>query len=445
MSTAMNDTTEGAGSSITYTKTQPSCNDVFSSVQVKISCGIDLYLPPFLFIFGVISNVLVIIVMRSRHFRSNSSSVYMVAGALADTASLLVNLPAHYIFVNFHMVFHSVLGAHYLCSFFNIFGWSTSDLGILFTVAMTTDRAIAVRFPLKASKLCSTRRALYVVLGLILFELVKLWHMITESRITASSTSRLCDVSRDNPLVRFYVTSVYPWFHITILTVSYVVALAENFIIIQSIKRSRSPTCVTNRRKSRVSTKNSQLSLMLVVDSLALIICTLPFSIVNALISQFNLLPDTQEGKNLAFTSAFYLLYLNRCLNLLLYGISGRRFRGALKNILCSSPSQRNFRDTVRADSIGPVEPSGIGPVEQRGYDHQMTPCMKTGSLDKGDVPKDKRLSPTDQRDTDRALRDIIVSSVRDDVTRQSEKRNVNISTGVSSVNKNNNDLTLHM
>jgi hypothetical protein len=37
-------------------------------------------------------------------------------------------------------------GAHIMCKFFNFTGWMTSDLGILLTAGMTTERALAILF-----------------------------------------------------------------------------------------------------------------------------------------------------------------------------------------------------------------------------------------------------------------------------------------------------------
>ncbi|CAL1541306.1 unnamed protein product, partial [Lymnaea stagnalis] len=308
-------------------------------IEVRITCGTDLYLPPFLFVFGVISNIFVIIVMRSKAFRSISTSFYMTANAVTDATSLLINLPVHYIFVNFHQVFRNAMHAHYMCSFFNVLGWGSSDLGILFTVAMTTERAIAIRYPLRAYRLCTTRRAMMVVIGLTIFELLKLSHMAYKSRVVANTTSRLCDLNTDNPDYANFVEYIWPWIHFSILMVSYVLVMAGNVVILVNIKKSSNAAATngvgrkTVSKESRSAAKNRQLSIMLVLDSCCLIACTLPYGIVIILTTRFPVLKDSLGGKNLAYTSTFYLLYINRCLNFLLYCISGARFRETIKNM----------------------------------------------------------------------------------------------------------------
>ena len=60
-----------------------------------------------------------------------------------------------------------------MCSFFNLFGWGSSDMGVLLTVAMTTERSLAIQFPLKAPTLCTVKRAKIVSFCLLLLEILK--------------------------------------------------------------------------------------------------------------------------------------------------------------------------------------------------------------------------------------------------------------------------------
>lgn len=313
--------------------------DNVTNTQVTVTCGLDLVLPPFLFLVGLVSNVLVILVMRSKSFRPLSTSFYMIVNAATDSASLLVTLPAHYVFVNFPGVFDNARDNHAMCSFFNVFGWGTSDLGVLFTAAMTTERAIAVKYPLKAHKLCTTRRAKMVVVGLTGFELVKLSHFFFKS-VVSSTRSRMCDVDVSDQVYASFYNNVWPWLHFSIMLVSYGVVVAGNVVIFVHIRRSASGGAVNGvgrksvRKDSHSGSRNRQMSVMLMIDSITLVVCTLPFSVTEIMKSEpgYTLL-KLPGGKNLVFTVTFYLLYLNRCLNFFLYCISGSRFRAALGEI----------------------------------------------------------------------------------------------------------------
>lgn len=82
-------------------------------------------------------------------------------------------------FVFDEQVFDNVRQAHIMCSFFNLFGWGSSDMGLLLTVAMTTERSLAIKFPLKATVLCSVRRAKIVSGGLFALEFLKVLILIS--------------------------------------------------------------------------------------------------------------------------------------------------------------------------------------------------------------------------------------------------------------------------
>ncbi|XP_059168390.1 growth hormone secretagogue receptor type 1-like [Physella acuta] len=332
------------------------CDDLenVTDLEVKVTCGTDLYLPPFLFALGIVSNVFVVLVMRGAAFRSLSTSFYMMVNAVTDGASLLVNLPAHYLYVNFHTLFRGVRAGNYMCAFFNVFGWGTSDLGILFTVAMTTERAIAIKYPLKAPSLCTPRRAKFVVLGLTVFELVKLTHMAFRSVVAVNTTTHLCDVDLGDPKFAFYAQEIFPWFHACVLIVCYTTTIVGNVVIVRNIRKSntgKSTEGLGRKIFTKPSSQNRQLSIMLVVDSSCLIVCTLPYALFNILQRQFALLPDGAGGKNLTATASFYLLYVNRCLNFFLYCVSGSRFRQEIKNLFLRSPLTSSRLNLARSQN----------------------------------------------------------------------------------------------
>ena len=212
-----------------------------SDARVSITCGLDRYVPPFLLVIGFVSNFLVILVMRSGSFRKLSTSFYMVVNAAVDILSLLVALPAHWLFVNFPDLFKPLRNQHWLCAILNVMGWGTSDLGVLFTVAMTTERALAIRLPLKAPRICTLRRARWTVAGLTLLETVKVSHLAVMSRVVAGhdTTSRLCDVARDDPGYAWFDANLWPWLHATMLLACYTLAVLSNIVIMRSIATSR--------------------------------------------------------------------------------------------------------------------------------------------------------------------------------------------------------------
>ena len=363
-----------------------------SPVDLRLTCVLDLYLPPVVFAIGIVCNVLVIVVMRSKHFRKLSTSFYMAVNAFTDGVSILVALPVHFLYVNFPDIFEHVRHRDSICAFFNILGWGTSDFGILLVVAMTTERAIAIRYPLHAYKMCTTKRARYVVVGLFFFELAKLFHFAFKSRVVDETvTTHLCDVYLDdNTTYSYFYIHVWPWLHAFVLGVSYCLVIGGNIIIVLHIRQSGKGHSTdgigrkNSRNDSQINTKNRQLSIMLVVDSCFLVACTLPYAVIVILIFKFNMLQSSSEGgKNLAFTASFYLLYVNRCLNFFLYCVSGARFRSALCDVVFSessskpaTPFSRFLRHTIRRRVR--VDPSRNTHYTNRGTSGSLSASVNT-------------------------------------------------------------------
>lgn len=300
--------------------------------ETDIITWIDMILPPVIFFFGLFSNALVILVMRSRYFHSTPISIYISSISIIDSMGVLLMLPIHFLHVNFPSFSQRLQGQNWLCRLINSFGWGTSDLGIYFTVTMTIDRAFAIWKPLKRRFCCTKSKIIITMVALTSFEVVKLLPLLIYSRVvqlTPTSNSKyehsalLCVVRHSNgDLVSFY-ENVWTWIHVAILMMCYISAMACNCFIIVNVKKS-----IKLHKNTSLS---NQISLILVIDSITLIIFTLPFALVTVLASRSNLFEDNQEEKRFLMTICFYLLYINRCLNLFLYCISGSQFRNAMK------------------------------------------------------------------------------------------------------------------
>ncbi|KAL8624335.1 hypothetical protein ACOMHN_044766 [Nucella lapillus] len=353
----------------TFTSTfDPNSTDATSSpetstsdvkvLEQRIASTIDFWVPPFLFFIGTFANVFVVMVMQSKHFRRMSTSFYMAVSSVVDIISLVVSLPAHYLYVNFPQIFDSVRNAHVMCSFFNLFGWGSSDMGVLLTVAMTTERCLAIQFPFKAPTLCTVKRAKIVTVCLFFFEILKVGHLVFTSRVAPKEvTAYLCDVDRQfSEDYKIFYDHYWPYIHNIFLMVAFIIIIIGNIIITIHVKRSEDSKDMGEGAKNtggsqqgKTTSKSRQLSLMLIIDSVTIILCTLPFAIYVVLAQAFQLFDDTPQGRgkqSMVFAICFYLLYVNRCANFFLYCISGTRFRQALKEILSRKPPKKTIYAT---------------------------------------------------------------------------------------------------
>lgn len=315
-------------------------NDSYTNyMESQIAAIINLYYPPILILFGTVCNILVVIVMTSKYFSSLSTSVFMVAGALGDALCFVIALPAHWVYVNFPYAIARTKDAHYMCKFFNFFGWGSSDFGIILTAAMTADRAVAILFPFQANRICTARRAKIIVCLLLGSVSLKEAHFLFVSDIVPRfRKDRLCTVEEPSEGYSFFWRDIWPWIHTVFLLASFCMIIASNAIIIYFYRKSKKLPVNREIRGVSETSRSRQISIMLLVESFAIILLTFPFCLHTAFTShkQYALESPKEKAENLlVFSVVFYLLYTNKCATFCLYCITGSRFRDALCDIFC--------------------------------------------------------------------------------------------------------------
>lgn len=298
---------------------------------------LDLYACPVLVVVGSTCNTLVIIVMRMRYFRNVSTSFYISVNALVDNISLFLPFPAHWLYVNFPDIFRNHSSSDFLCKIFHFLGWFTSNFGIALTAAMTMDRAIAVKFPLKSLHLCTVKKARYVTLTLLVVIALKDIHYILKSRMVSEEvTAYMCEIKYETDSLKTYEEKVWPILQHGFLLVSFAILITNNFIILRGVRNGMPVSqpslgsSVTDAVQARRSARSKQLTIMLLSDSLSVIICTLPLALFDIIRPQFE---DPFLG-HLIYAICFYLVYVNRCVNFFLYCLSGEKFREGLKRLV---------------------------------------------------------------------------------------------------------------
>ncbi|XP_048752463.1 C-C chemokine receptor type 3-like [Ostrea edulis] len=309
---------------------------------------IDAIYPPILILVGVTCNVFIILVMRTKQFCRQSTSVFMTAGAVNDALSLVISMTTHWLYVSFDGIYYrnEVKG---ICKFLDFYGWGNCDFGILITSMMTVDRALAMMFPLKF-KTKSIRRARIIVVILAFIVVAKEFHfLIGSNMVPESRKERLCDVYPGTESYQFFWKRVWPCLHLVYLSVCFIIIIVSNTILVlQLLKSSKFET---NFRKTSKFKENSRIDEcnnlnynarvrrqlhtivpMLVGESLVLLILTFPFS-VQLSISGYN--PDfySSPDMGLLFSATFYMLYTNKCVTFFVYLVTGSKFRQSLKQI----------------------------------------------------------------------------------------------------------------
>ncbi|XP_033763254.1 uncharacterized protein LOC117344570 [Pecten maximus] len=312
---------------------------------------VDLIYPPVLIVTGVTFNILIIVVMRTRFFNEQSTSVFMTMGAANDTLSLLVSMLTHWLYVAFPGVYNKEK-AGWICKFLDFYGWGNCDLGILITTSMTIDRAFAISFPLRMASGNNIKRAKITVVCMTLIVVAKEFHFLIGSEmVDPDQTERLCNVFTTTAAYTYFWEIVWPWLHFSFLLVCFAIMSISNGILIYFVWKS-SKNLKTSDSKiakrlgasprasiwphQKVDQKWRTITPMLIGESCALLLLTFPFT-VQTFFSEYSPTFYHKIQPKLLFSVTFYMLYTNKCITFIIYLVTGSRFRQALKEsaIIC--------------------------------------------------------------------------------------------------------------
>jgi hypothetical protein len=159
-------------SSTTHVSTKQVIDPGISEKDIRIFSAIlfvvDIVLPPALIIFGLIGNFLANLVLRQPHNAKLTTCFYMRVLSFFDSLILLYKVTIRTA-VNYNPDFMlSLQNGPFVCPTM-AFSDCTFGLSNWTVAAMTLDRFLAVRFPLKAAGWCTKRRCKITLLTIVTF------------------------------------------------------------------------------------------------------------------------------------------------------------------------------------------------------------------------------------------------------------------------------------
>ncbi|CAF1275991.1 unnamed protein product [Rotaria magnacalcarata] len=352
---------------------------------VQIAARSEEFILPCLLLIGTTCNTLTFIVMRRGRMRHSSSCFYMAALAITDTFVLWIGCLNRWLELLGKQ--RPILACNMCCKLGTFGFFFFADCSVWITVAMTFERYIAVSQPLRASQVCTIKRARYMLLLVFTVFFLINSHFLWTFHL--SSALAHCVPLNDQSLFIRYFTWIdsfkYSFCPFTLL-------ITLNILIIKSLLNARntnkylqqettsdshanyntksnsmsfSSTSTTNtsikksknklncnplrslhlyQQEKHTSTKalayrrvNRRLTTMLLAVSFAFCICSMPISImqlIDAIYSDINhrsttLTAGIAIGKIIAEISQ----YLNHSSNFFLYAFTGRVFRHELRRL----------------------------------------------------------------------------------------------------------------
>ncbi len=336
-----------------FQRNSSSCKD--REFFQALVCYLDLYLVPVIAAVGLAGNVLSFVVFVCTYMRRLSSSIYLAALAVANTGFLVCILVSWGINTGV-----DIIRQEGWCQVFIYVTYVSSFLSVWYVVSFTTERYIAVHFPLKRQELCTTRRAKIVVVALALFAGVTYsfgaWTSGLEVSALDPFSRPICKpLSKYHTLVSILdnmdtaITLILPFIAILVMNIKIGCKVVQFYrerksVAIERVTETSSVTgkMYHNIRKIKASSKTRamytrtqvRVTKMLLTVSTMFLVLNLPRHTARAY-QFFKTVTDSGYQPTTTFLlwqkSFLYLYYLHFSVNLFLYSALGKNFRKALR------------------------------------------------------------------------------------------------------------------
>ncbi|KAL8609460.1 hypothetical protein ACOMHN_037982 [Nucella lapillus] len=353
--------------------------------EVKAALLIEIIYIPAIVSVGVLGNFLCFVTLVFTSLRTTSTCVYMAAIAVLDSIILVLNLSFLIRGYTGHTEFY--LRNDWTCGFHNFLFYFSIHFDVLLLLALTVDRFIVVKFPLKAQSLCTPKSAIKAIAALGLLSFALNFQIFFNARLGPSESFAdplMCWYP--DPEIDFFMRKIYTWIDASIYSfIPFISLFILNLLIIRQLKVSQkfshhftdskigrtysdlstsnisttvagermeepgSISTISGRKTKenrdgekdsrKKATTNTNITVMLLLVSFTFLLLTSPVVLV-LLYKRYHWLPRTPaERARARLTHAFVdnLMYTNHAINFLLYCISGRRFRQELKRLLARS------------------------------------------------------------------------------------------------------------
>ncbi|CAF0924928.1 unnamed protein product [Rotaria sordida] len=377
---------------------------------------------PILIIFGSICNIMTFIVMRRRRMRVSSTCFYMAALAVTDTLVLWTGCLNQWFYI-IHVP-TVVAKSNFTCKLLPFLFVFFADASVWIIVCMSFERYFAVSRPLRASQMCTTKRAKWVLLIMfIVFALIDGHFLLTLELEIIDGHYRVC---HPKMWARHFVGKIFVFIDaLKYSAIPFCILLILSILIIQRVfhaedisaqlqnlrplnnyrqysttsnqsSTTHSSSLVAHTTPTNLLPSNTRVgrrvTFMLLSVSIAFCIFSAPMSLMQ--IVQSISKPGYHETP-LAIGKAIAELcqYVNHSCNFFLYALTGRIFRREFVRLFFPTRfgTQRGFVGGAGINGIGLSARAGIIP-------HAANSSSRHGSLYSIENNRYNRCSPRSSR-----------------------------------------------
>lgn len=322
-------------------------NSLYQKYLPGISAS-SKYMRIVMYVFGYPGNLVAFLVWIKKPMLQ-SSGIYLATLALSDLLFLSLDLP-YSLQIEWNVY---PLNFPVVCEGFTIIYMAAQNMSPLLTLAFTTERFIAIKFPLKRRIYCTVKRAI-----------------CTSCFITVTSLV-LCGIQGYFWAYNYEIGECAPregandlwesWTWCTEMIMFLAIPLlilTLNLLVIAEIRKARKIA----RKLNRILFKTTITTALLLAVSTFFILTTLPVSIVYALYDSYPPGSDMDDVENDVTWQAHFRYYQARTIiynigfthffmNPYIYFFGGKKFRRAVINVLTCKSSEMSLRNRRRSDT----------------------------------------------------------------------------------------------
>ena len=297
----------------------------------------------------------------------SSSSIILIALAVADTANLWVALPDPFVteLYDIHLA-----GTPFSCKFYTFLLFLAEAISIWLIIVFTIFRFIGVCYPHKANIYCTKWRAYLSVALVIFFSLVLASEPLFTRQTIPGGYGMEC-YAKDKH--RHFYEKYYDLLQLFLSTiVPFTIIISLNSVIIFTIIRAKKTRQLMQAEST--SSDSQSLTAMLISISLLFVISRLPWRVTNMIEARTDFDNYSQEyrlGYWLLETATKLLLYVNNVANFFCYCVAGKRFRSELVSMVtCDSRSKVKKKQSRSMNTLSNVLQSERGSPNQHSATH---------------------------------------------------------------------------
>ncbi|XP_050392522.1 FMRFamide receptor [Patella vulgata] len=293
--------------------------------------------------FGVVGNILSVIVLAHRSMRS-STAVLLICLALYDTVFLVATGVTAVVGLNTISMSMSLL--HIVAAFYPI--RNIAQMGSVYaTVILTVERFIAVAYPMKARIICTLSNSRNFMIGVFIFSVAFNIPRCLRSLIITPPMNVTANDSIPSDNYNFLYMRVYEIYLTTILyfLIPYTLIVILNIRLLMTLKKSRKTTIKLSyhnknkQRRESTSMRNptgkedSLISFVIGITGCFFVCCFVPLVYNIIILAKPNLLAEATRYYLLSIGDT--MLCVNAATDFIFYCLLGQRFRTLFIKTFC--------------------------------------------------------------------------------------------------------------